>query len=310
VSGRKVSIIGTLTGSKGTLADERWRVDDATIGVRLTFSDKSEAIYTIPAGAASPEDWTLEAQTGTSNIGAIAGSRITSFGLPGFGQDSFAVLAHLAPGTAGATVSTDSAIIARRPGGAPVLLAREGDEVSNDANGRPLLGCSVKSISDPIVGANGAVAYLETLAGIGLPARASTAIAYAPDGLSPSVLANISAAAPGNGNWNGFSSLVLPKGNATGPIFVGTLKINETEGINARNNFGIWGVDVTGTLRLLLRTGQDVVNEAGSPLKTFTGLAPAPNSIGSASGYDRDGDVAVLAIFRDGSQALLDVSMP
>ncbi len=310
VGAKAVSIIGTLVGSKGTLADERWRADDSTVGVRLTFSDKSEAIYAIPAAATTSADWTLEAETGSSNIGQISGMVITSFGLPAFGPDSFAVTAHLARGSLGVTAANEAAIIARRPQGAPLLLVRQGDGVSKDANGAPLLAGVVKSLGDPIVGSSGAVAYLETISGIGLPTDATAAIAYAADGDHPRVLANVSATAPGGGHWGGFASLVLPKGSATGPVFTGTLKPDHTAGITAANNLGLWGVDVTGTLRLLLRSGAVGIEGASSPLKKFIALVPGPGSIGAASGYDSDGDVAVLAFFRDGSQALLDVSMP
>jgi hypothetical protein len=66
-----------------------------------------------------------------------------------------------------------------------------------------------------------------------------------------------------------------------------------------------------GTLKLLVRTGESVIVDARArTIMAFTALAPAPGSIGAASGYDNMGHVTALATFTDGSQALLHVTVP
>jgi hypothetical protein len=40
VGGKAIATIGTLVGSAGSLAEGRWRLDDTTIGVRLTFAGR------------------------------------------------------------------------------------------------------------------------------------------------------------------------------------------------------------------------------------------------------------------------------
>ncbi len=306
-----VSSFSTLVGSPGTLADERWRADDSTLGVLLTFSDQSQAIYNIPASAASPADWTLDAQTGPTTIPGLSGNTISSFGLPGFGPQNFAVLVHLAPKIGDTTTTNKSAIITGRAGAAPTLLIRQGRPVVKDAAGLPLTGVTVKTLSDPIVGFDASVAFLETLNGFAPPATAGAAVAYAADGQQVELLANSGAPAPGGGHWRNFSSLVLPKEYATGPIFSGTLLVNAYDSVTPQSNAGIWGVDVTGALQSLLRTGQMLqIGGIAKKLTSFTGLTPAAGSIGSANGYDRDGNLAVLAKFQDHTQSLIQVAMP
>ncbi len=311
VGEKSISTLSTLVGSPGTLADERWRADDSTIGVRLGFNDQSQAIYHVPATAAGPADWTLDAQTGPTNIPGLQGDTIASFGLPGFGPQNFAVLVHLAPKVGDTTSTNKTAIITGRAGGEPTLLVRQADSVTADSAGAPLVGVTVKALSDPIVGYDAAVAYEFTEAGATIPANANAGIAFAEDGIHPLVLANTGGPAPGGGHWSQFSSLVLPKAQAAGPIFVGALNINQTDAIAAGNNLGLWGVDVTGSLGLLLRTGQSLqLGDQNESIKSFLALAPASGSIGAASGYDSEGNLAVLATFLSGGQSVIRIATP
>jgi hypothetical protein len=167
----------------------------------------------------------------------------------------------------------------------------------------------------------------------GLPKGANTGIEFYLRGSEgPFLLANAGASAPGVsgtdsiGRWASFSSLVLPglsgqliftaalahpngiDFNEVGPIFVATLAQSGT--VNATNNLGIWAVNDLDDLQLIFRTGQTVtVNNSAKTVRTFVSLAAAPGSVGAASGYDSDGDVAVLATFTDGSKALLEISI-
>ena len=66
-----IKTITTLVGSKGTLADGRWRTlyygegEFDEIGVLITFTDGTQAIYTIPTYAEeNPSEWTFLAQSG------------------------------------------------------------------------------------------------------------------------------------------------------------------------------------------------------------------------------------------------------
>ncbi len=245
VGGKIVRSVATLMGSPGTLADGRWRVDSSTIGVRLTFSDHSQAIYTIPATAAGCGDWTLLAQTGpiTSSLG-LDGAVISHFGLPGFGPAGAAAVAYLESGKGGATAANNAVLIGRLGAALPpVVLARKGDAMAEAGT-----GVTLHSISDPVVGADAALAYQVTVAGRGFKAGANAGIEFAADGLTPRLIALATKSASDGSEWAGFSSLVLPQGHFRGPIFVAT-----TETVAGRTR-GLWAVDSAGHLQSVLRS--------------------------------------------------------
>ncbi len=309
VDGKTVSLIGTLVASKGTLAEGRWRADDTDFVVRLSFADKSQAVCLIPATATGPADWTMAFASGAvSNLAALNGTTITSFGLPGFGPGgTCATLANLATATAGPTAANKVALITRRGTATPTLLARTGDTIPADADGTPLSVVKIKTLSDPIVGANGSIAFLLTAT----DSHLGTCIAYSANGLTWSILANTGALAPFDGAWLAFKSLVLPDGAAGRPVFLATLKPDKLENITTKNNLSLCGIDSTGLLRNLMHTGQEVVTSGGTKtIKTFTTLLPATGTIGAASGHDSTGKVSALATFTDNSQALLRITIP
>jgi hypothetical protein len=325
VNGKTVSVLTTLAGGSQTLADGRWRAGDTAVGVRPTFTDESEAIYLIPATAASQADWKLLAQTGASALLPLAGATISGFGLPGFGAQGFAVQARLAIGSGSGgvcgggskvTAADDAALLTGAYTGTPVVLVRKGDAVTADSAGIPLTGVKVNVLGDPIVGAAGQVAFLLTASGVTAQEEAKeplarTSIAVSTDGATWRLLANQGSIAPGGGNWAGFPSLAITKGTPGGPIFTGTLKVSGNDGVTAADELGLWAVESGGSLGLLLRSGQRLdVNGVIHQVRTFTALAPAPGSMGAASGYGQNGNVEVLASFTDGTEALLKLAVP
>jgi hypothetical protein len=273
--GTTIASLTTLVAAKTSRAEGRWRLDDHTIGVRLTFADHSQALYSIPDSADVPADWTLWAATG---------AQFATLGVPGFGSSGPAFLAHLVDGSAG---------IFRADTGISTLAT---------------IGATFKAISDPVSGANKKTAFIATLADVkpGL----DKGIWYAADGLTATLLAGAGQPAIGGGKWASFQSLVLPDGAASGPVFLAKLAIDRAANISAKNNSGLWAVDSTGTLRLLLRTGHGVsVGGQTRVVKSFLALAPAPGAAGAASGYAGT-HIAVLARFFDQTVALLDLPVP
>ena len=304
--GGTVANLATLIGSKGTLADSRWRVDDQTYGIRVTASDQSQAIYVVPASSASAADWTKIYETGTiSGNAALTGTKVTGFGLPGFGNVNAAALFNLAVGVGGVTTANDQAIVNAPPGHTHVLLARKGSAAPNATFGT-LPGVTFKTLADPISGANGDVAFEGTLT----PGDA-TGIWYAADGAGASLLARTGDPAPGGGHWSSFLSLVLPRDPARGPVFLATLAVNSADGIGKADALGLWAMDSAGNLTLLLRTNRStLVNGVSKSVKSFTALVPSVGSLGAASGYDNADRIAVLATFTDGTKAQLSLTVP
>ena len=282
----------------------------------MTFADGSEAIYAISATASNWTDWVLQAQTGPTTIAGIGDTKIVSFGLPGFSSQGCAVLANLmADSDSSVTTANNAAVITITNGGAPAVLARKGDLVSSDAEGNAQTGVKINKFRDPVMGATGKVAFMFTASD---PAEksitaqfAQPAIAYSSDGTTWSVIANTGAAAPGGGHWNRLLSMVLPEGAASGPIFTGTLKASPTEGVKKSDNLDIWAVNSSGTLQLLLSDDDAVMlGDVSKTLRTFVALAPSVKSGGVASGCDDNGNVAITAIFNDGTRAIVDLPVP
>lgn len=185
---------GDLVGGKtiatlGTLGEGRWRVDETTCGVRLTFDDavKTQAVDAIPGTAPSSADWILLAQTGVvNNVAAINGTTINTLGLPGFG-----------PGATAAVIATD-------------------------ANGTAITGVKIARFFDPIAGAGRQTAFaVNAMRGT----QRIAGIMISENGDAPSLLANVGAAAPGSGHWASLGALVFPDGVANGPIFAGTVAV-------------------------------------------------------------------------------------
>ena len=302
---RPVKTLATLVVSKGTLAANRWRVDGDSFGVRVTFPDKQGAIFAVPATATSAADWALMTQTGAiTAIPELNGLVAGSFGLPGFGSASVAQVVNFAKGP-GVSARNNAAITSGNAADGFKLLARKGADAPG-ATGAALGGTFFKSLADPLSGANGATAFAGTITG----RLKGSGIWLAADGATTKLLARSGDLAPGGGRWKAFTTLAMPDG-AHGPIFLATLATSAADGVTKANSFGLWAVDSTGTLRLMFRTGRDAsVNGVAKPVKAFTALTPAKGTLGAASGYDNAGNIAVLATFTDGTQALLTVTVP
>jgi len=308
---KTVSLITTLATSPGTVDQERYRVGDTAFGMRTTFTDKSQAIFTVPAASASGTNWSLIATTGTiSAIAPLNGTVAASFGLPAFSADTGATLIHLTLNKGGVTSANSLALVGGTLGGSLNALARTGASPP-DENGAPMPGIVFKTLSDPVTGGSGSVAFEATISGAGVTTASDVGIWYAPVGASPSLLARTGtgaqALAPGGGHWSRFESMVLPDDPLRGPIFIAALATRAADGVSTANNLGIWAVDSTGALDLLLRTGDNAGNNI---IHDIVALVPATGSPGAANGYDDNGDVAALVTFTTGAQEVVVLQVP
>lgn len=314
VEGQAVSVIGTLVALKGTLAEGRWRAGSEAIGVRLTLADKSRALYTIPAAAASPAEWTRWIGTGDTLADApLAGAKVAALGFPSFSSDGPAFTATLAPLTDTVTKTNDT-VLFRADAGGLLLLARESEPATNPS-GFPLptstpfgtVDDSWKIFGEPVSGRSSRFAFVGKL--INLPVQ-DIGLWYADDGTTLRRIAQKGSPATGGGTWSKFLSLALPDELNSGPIFTAKLATKKSEGVAAANALGLWAVDRTGRLRRLLRAGEQMlVGEVPRTVKTFTALTGSPGSLGAASGYDTS-HVTILATFTDKTQAIINLAVP
>ncbi len=301
VGPRKISIIGTLVGIAGTLGEGRWRADAQTIGVRLTFSDLTHSLYSIPATATDASQWVLWASSGAAGS-TLASTEIRSFGLPGFGANGVAALANLKAAVGGATTATDQVIFSATAGGLS-MLAREGFPTANLVLG------NYRTFGDPVSGPIGRTAFY-SLAAPNATAPPVACLWYAPGGEMPKLLARVGESAPGGGKFASFVSLALPDGPDSGPAFTALLTVNATAGVTAASNSGLWAANAAGSLNLLLRTGQKLnVRGKERTVKSLSVLKAVPGAIGAASDYDET-HFRVSVTFVDGSVVLLELAAP
>jgi cyclophilin family peptidyl-prolyl cis-trans isomerase len=273
------------------------------------FSDKTTGIVEVVGGTAQ-----IAILSGASANEFITGATFASFGNPVINiHDHDAFVATLATGAGGVTTGDNLGIWDDDPAGAGQLIARSGSGVA------PGTSATFVTFGDPVYNNNEAVAFRATLKVAAGQATSTTATGiWATDGSANSLALMArqgigqAPGCPDGATFSAFTELALAdQGGATnqgGVIMLATLNTNTTAGVTAANNLGIWAVDTTGALQLIVRTG-DILNG-----KTVTGLAFLPN-LTYVNGQTRsfaqgNGDLVYLATFNDKSTAIFNVVFP
>jgi hypothetical protein len=304
VNGIKVGTINVLTVTPGSPGQGRYK--DATLAVLVTLVDKTQAVLNVHAGAA-PE---IVAATGDAVTGLSQGSQLQTFGIPTVSANgNSAFLATLLNGGGGVTAANNQIILADANQATLAPVARKGDPTPATD------GTSFAVLSNPIYNAQSATAFISTLAGTGVSPANNTGIWWkGPGGLKLVARAGGDAAGVPGAKWASFSSLALPDNAA--PVFVGKLAPGAggtalPNGIGATNNIGVWAIDSTGTLRLIVRTG-DILKVGGQPkvLSLVTILGPVLGSAGQARSYNTTRYLVFRATFTDRSQAIMQLVIP
>lgn len=176
-------------------------------------------------------------------------------------------------------------------------------------------GATFSLLKDPVLAADGALAFPATLRGGSARGAAAQTLWWSPPdaplellarGGPPLTPAQIVPGVPTGAEWKTFTSLGITAGR--GPIFTATLTAKKGGVIGSTAN-GVWAMDFTQTLRLLFRTGDNI---NGRFLKSFTLLNTVVGSPGvSRSISDGDGDAVVWrAVFTDKSTAIMVTQVP
>jgi kumamolisin len=263
-----------------------------------TFSDKTTGFVEDLIGV-------LGVQTFTgSPADSVSGATYASFGNPAINDNDAIAYAATISGT-GITNVNNTGIWADDGLGNRLVVARTGTGVA------PGTTALFTGFSDPVLNVNEAVAFRGTLKVASGQATASNNIgiwATSSNLTSLSLVAQLGAQAPGcptGAVFASFSSLGLP--DVGGAVFFATLQAG-AGGVTSANNTGIWAVDDTGTLQLIVRTG-DVLTG-----KTVTSLVflPSPASVtGATRSFSAQlGDLTYLVTFSDKSTAVFGVVFP
>ncbi len=302
-AGPNVSVIGTLAGVAGSLPEGRWRTSPSALTARLTFADKSSALYVVNAGdgGAAPAFSRVVGLKDTLDA-PLAGAVVSAIGLSGYPAVRLTLLA----GQGGVTKADNAAILAYDEE-TPALLARVNAAAPGFA---PTV--KFKTLGEPVSGGSGS-AFSATLAGV----TPGASLWYAPIGEPSQLLAHAGDPAPGGGRYATLGTLVFPDGAAAGPVFTGTVAVDTRNGITPKDTARLWAADRNGNVSLILRAGGTVyLDGAARTMQSFTALVPAAGSIGAARGYDAAGHLTVLATVIDPAKpavkivALIDFLLP
>ncbi len=156
---------------------------------------------------------------------------------------------------------------------------------------------------DPVYNIGDGVATIASLSGT--PSGNSRAIVFEASGTTATV-AQLTGTAPGTGGalFGGFQSLALPDNMA--PVFLANLQLG-VAGVNGTNNMGVWALDSTGSLDLVVRTGAVIDG------KTVTGievLALTYASPDQSRSFNNNHELVYRASYSDGSQSINTATIP
>jgi hypothetical protein len=274
------------------------------LAANTTYTDKTTGIVTVTTPG-SP----TAVVTSTDPAAGTAGATFATFSSPAINDnDHVAFAATLALGVGDTTKTSAGGIWADDATGTRQLVARLGSVAPGTGTSATFL-----TLSDPAYNLHEAVAFRGTLSvGTGL-ATATTASGLWCNSAGPlALVAQQGGQAPGcpaGTTFSAFTELALDDVDGAtqqgGVIFLATLS---GTGVTSANNTGIFAEDDTGTLQLIVRTG-DVLTG-----KTVTALAFLPQETlvnGQARSFSPStGDLVYNATFSDKSQAIFNVVFP
>jgi hypothetical protein len=241
--------------------------------------------------------------TGQTAPAPIVNATYKDFGFPStaFGTFFFGVKASLS----GVPAANNSALIYSPVGTTFSVFGQKG--VATGVSGLPS-GVTYGDFSDPIINTNGQVAFIGTLKGSKADVKGSSnkAIIFGSPTSTLTSIARTGDSAPDTAGeatsvkWTSFTSVALPGGTNAGPIFVA--KVN-----TKKDNVGLWARDSSGTVRLLIRAGDDL---DGQIVKKITLLTTISKAASAPRSFDAAGSVAVALTFKDGTTALRRIGIP
>ncbi len=317
IGDKKVKTIATLVGQAGTLAEGRWRGGPNSLGMRLSFTDKSQALYLVPADTTGPADWLLIGQTNGSAGTDLPGAMLQSFKLPAHAPGATVVDSLLRVGPGGIT-RKDNAVVFDAMGvetGGPISLRRlaQRSGPAPSRTGMPVPGSGMARLTAMMAGLGRASSFVASSTLPGERGARSTIYDARSDG-QVQQLARVGGAAPGGGRFGRFVSVAKPDGQSYGALVSALLTVSGSEGVSRQNRAALFGRDSGGEMRRLLRAGEEIESagpgSARKPVKTFVALTAAAGSIGAARGYDENGRVNVLVTFTDRTQAVVRLQTP
>ena len=288
------------TGGQPRALVESGTPEGAMYAARVTFTDRVPAQAVIEGSAAS--GFSVVAMTGQSADSLASepvaeGMNWLNFGMPGWSGDAsnYSFLAKLAG--PGVTKLNDSGVFADDGSGGLSLALSKGEAAPDT------IGGTFASFLDPVAGGGSNFAVQAKIAGRGIAAANASGLWWRNAGeLSLLARAGSVAAETGGAAFKSFSSLAYaaPKG----PLFVARLLPRKTSpgAVSAADDIGLWAMESSGALRLLLREGDQI---GGRTVVSFTALGSTAGSAsqiqlpGNPIGFNSSSTVVCLVAFSD-----------
>jgi hypothetical protein len=107
--------------------------------------------------------------------------------------------------------------------------------------------------------------------------------------------------------WEQFDSLTIVEGR--GPAFTAKLR-DVPPRVTSTNDRGLWGTCSDGKLRLLLRTGDKVLNQTIRAIDVLRVIAGSPGQRRAWATNDATPRVLARVTYSDGSSAIMTVPIP
>ncbi len=228
------------------------------------------------------------------------GSRWAAFGIPAINDArQIAFTASIDLGAGGRTVGLVNGDVENQ-----AVLVQKGDAAPG------IEGAVFSSFGPPVLAQDGAVAFIASVVNLrgqpAVPLRSDKGIWTNAFGSELQLIAREGAQAPGapdGARWTAFQSLALPDGVA-GPLFVARIAY---AGVSGADNIGLWGMDSTGKIQLLLRENDTM---AGKTIRSFAVLSTVPAVPGQTRSFNQAGEVIARVVFTDGAQGLVTITIP
>jgi hypothetical protein len=268
--------------------------DFGEVLARVEFTDKSQSVM-----AFSPVGLREVATSGELAPGGILWTEYAKLGVPSYP----AFLAVFKRGSGGVTAFDDSAVFLHDDTG-PMRVFTKGERPDPVSVFSSFKGFAVSRI--------GRAALLASVKGPAVSARNDEGIWWQ-KGASPlHLVARESGPAPGVGNrtgrgvFNSFTSLAMPEGEDSAPLFTATMK-RGLGGVLASNDTGLWAVDSTGKTVLVLREGQKL---EGKTIRSFKSISAVRGSPAQRRSFNSDRQIACQITFTDRTQGVVVFSVP
>ncbi len=325
-NGQPITILSLGTASYGTVSVSRGNV---TYLPSSTFPGQDSFTYTIddgtglatgvvtisaapPVSPPSVDPVTVAVALIKGPVPSLPGLTYTAFGNPALNSHGHTAFVATVAGT-GVTRANSSGIFADEGSVPKVCVARTGMAAPG------VNGASFAALYDPVYNNNDLVAFVATLTGIGVTKTTSVGIwSDYPNGFL-SMVAQEGQQAPGcaaGAVFTSFTEIALP--DQGGVVFlgnlgnapVGTPPVTNIGPITTANNQGIWAVDTTGALQLVVQKG--TVHPVTQKLITALNFLPsAAYDTGQTRSFEQGtGDIVYRASFKDGSLGIFTVTFP